>query len=106
MPRVIFPAPGGERRELEVPLGQSLMEAAIDNGVVGIVAECGGACSCGTCHAYIADVWLDRLPPVSDMEDMMLNVVLDRRANSRLACQIEMTAALDSLELFVADNES
>lgn len=106
MPRVIFHDKGGERRELEVPLGQSLMEAAIDNGIAGVVAECGGSCSCATCHAYIADSWLDKLPPVSDMEDMMLDVVLDRRANSRLACQIEMTEALDCLEIYVADNET
>ena len=106
MPRVIFLCSDGGRNELEVPVGHTLMEAAINNGVNGIVAECGGACACATCHAYVAEAWLDKLPALEDMEDAMLDAALDRRANSRLACQIEMTAALDGLEIQAADNES
>jgi len=106
MAQVIFHGSNGERNELEVPVGHSLMEAAIDNDVAGIVAECGGACACATCHAYVADVWLDKLPAISNMEDQMLDSVLDRRANSRLTCQIEMVESLDGLEIHAADNES
>jgi 2Fe-2S ferredoxin len=80
------------------------MEAAIDNGVAGIVAECGGACACATCHAYVADAWLPRLRPVEEMEDAMLDSAEDRRPNSRLTCQIEVTEELDGLEVFVARN--
>lgn len=105
MPHVIFYGSNGERNELEVPLGATLMEVAIDNDIVGIVAECGGACACATCHTYVAEAWLDKLPAVSNMEDGMLDAVLERRANSRLACQIEITAALDGLEIHAADNE-
>ena len=92
--------------ELDVTVGHSLMEAAIDNNVTGIVAECGGACACATCHAYVAEAWFDKLPVVSEMEDTMLDAVLDRRENSRLACQIEMTEALDGIEIHAADNEN
>ncbi len=106
MVRVIFHGSNGERSELDVPVGNSLMEAAIDNDVAGIVAECGGACACATCHAYVDEAWFDKLPPVSDMEDQMLDSVLDRRTNSRLTCQIEMSESLDGLEIRAADNES
>jgi len=105
MPHVIFYGSNGERNELEVSIGDSLMEVAIDNNIPGIVAECGGACACATCHSYVAEAWLDKLPAISDMEDGMLDAVLDRRDNSRLACQIEITAALDGIEVHAADNE-
>lgn len=105
MPRIIFHGSDGGRSELEVTIGNSLMEAAVDNGVAGIVAECGGACACATCHSYVAEAWLDKLPAISEMEDMMLDALPDRRVNSRLACQIEMTEVLDGLEIHAADNE-
>ncbi len=82
------------------------MEAALDNAVAGIIAECGGACACATCHAYVADDWLGRLKPMEDMEDAMLDTAADRRPNSRLLCQIEVTPDLDGLEVVVAPNES
>ncbi len=104
MPRVIFHGADGRRNELDVTVGHSLMEAAVDNSVAGIVAECGGACACATCHAYVFENWLDRLPAVTGMEDTMLDTVRDRQANSRLMCQIEMTEALDGLEILAADN--
>jgi 2Fe-2S ferredoxin len=81
------------------------MEAAIDNGVEGIVAECGGACSCATCHVYVDPQWSGRLPPPHAQEDGMLDCVLDRRPNSRLSCQIKLTEDLDGLVLRVADTQ-
>ena len=71
-----------------------------------MVAECGGACACATCHAYVGDAWVAKLKPMDDMEDAMLDAALDRRPNSRLSCQIEVTGELDGLELTVADNGS
>ncbi len=106
MPRVIFHGTNGVQNELDVTAGSTLMEAAIDNNVVGIVAECGGACACATCHAYVAESWIDKLLIISEMEDSMLDGVTDRRSNSRLTCQIEMTEALDGLEIYAADNEN
>ncbi|MDG2155246.1 MAG: 2Fe-2S iron-sulfur cluster-binding protein [Gammaproteobacteria bacterium] len=105
MPKIIYVQRSGERQEVDVPVGHSLMEGAIDNTVSGIVAECGGACACATCHAYIAPEWLGKLPPLDDMEDAMLDAAADRRENSRLTCQIEVTEELDGLLLEVANND-
>lgn len=106
MPRIVYLTRDGQRREIDVEVGSTVMEGAIDNGVEGIVAECGGACACATCHAYIDEKWLDRLPPMEDMEDAMLDSAVERRSNSRLTCQIEVTPELDGLIVQVADNES
>jgi 2Fe-2S ferredoxin len=106
MPRVIFHDVNGQRIEAEVPAGNTAMEGALDNSVSGILAECGGACACATCHAYIAEDWLQRLKPVEEMEDAMLDTAVERRPSSRLLCQIEVTADLDGLEIFVARNEA
>jgi 2Fe-2S ferredoxin len=104
MPKVIFVDSEGARREIDVEAGNTIMEAAIDNDVPGIVAECGGACACATCHAYIDEDWVARLPEMDDMEDAMLDSALDRKANSRLTCQISMTDKLDGIEVVVAHN--
>jgi 2Fe-2S ferredoxin len=106
MPRVIFHDVDGQRIEADVAAGNTAMEGALDNGIAGILAECGGACACATCHAYIPGPWLGRLKPMEDMEDAMLDTANDRRPSSRLLCQIEMTPDLDGLEIFVARNEA
>lgn len=106
MPRVIFHDVDGQRIEADVSAGNTVMEAALDNGVTGILAECGGACACATCHAYVAEAWLPLLRPLEDMEDAMLDTAVERRSTSRLMCQIELTPELDGLEVFVARNES
>ena len=106
MPKITYVTSDGSRIEAEVEKGYSVMEGAINNNVDGIVAECGGACACATCHAYVGDAWVAKLKPMDDMEDAMLDAALDRRPNSRLSCQIEVTGELDGLELTVADNGS
>jgi 2Fe-2S ferredoxin len=106
MPRIVFIDRAGLRHEVSAPAGHTVMEAAVDNGIPGILAECGGACACATCHAFIEPAWVDRLPAPDDMEDAMLDTAADRRANSRLTCQIELHEALDGLTLVVAGNES
>ena len=105
MPTIIFIERDGEKKSVEVEPGYTVMEAAINNGVDGIVAECGGACACATCHSYIVESWLDKLPPMDDMEDSMLDAAYEREDNSRLTCQIEVTEELDGLIVRVADNE-
>jgi 2Fe-2S ferredoxin len=104
MPKIIYHARDGKVHEVEVDTGYTVMEGAIDNNVPGIVAECGGACACATCHSYIDDKWLETLPPMENMEDAMLESAQDRRENSRLTCQIEVTDELDGLVVNVADN--
>ncbi|MGI9309279.1 MAG: 2Fe-2S iron-sulfur cluster-binding protein [Gammaproteobacteria bacterium] len=106
MAKIIYRSRDGAAKEVDVDNGYTLMEGAVDNNVDGIVAECGGACACATCHAYIDDAWLAKLPTMDDMEDAMLDSAMDRRSNSRLTCQIEVSDALDGLSLEVADNES
>jgi 2Fe-2S ferredoxin len=90
--------PDGQRVEVQISDGWSLMQGAKAQGVQGIDAECGGACSCATCHCYVAADWLARLPPPAENEaQMLVNVAAERRVGSRLACQIKITAELDGL---------
>lgn len=102
MPKIVYIEPEGDRVEVEVEEGYSVMEGAIMNGVEGIEAECGGACSCATCHCYVNEDWWDRLPEMDVIEDSMLEAATDRRDNSRLTCQIPVTGELDGLVLKVA----
>jgi 2Fe-2S ferredoxin len=106
MPKVNFIDPAGRRHDIEVETGMTIMEAAVDNDVPGIVAECGGACACATCHAYIGEGWTTKLPAMEEMEDAMLDSAAGRKANSRLTCQLTMSDDLDGIEVFVAENES
>ncbi|NQV86057.1 MAG: 2Fe-2S iron-sulfur cluster binding domain-containing protein [Woeseiaceae bacterium] len=105
MPKIIYCTPDGTRHEVEVENGYSVMEGAINNNIGGIVAECGGACACATCHSYIDEAWLAKMPEMDDMEDSMLDAAFDRKANSRLTCQIEVSHELDGLIVHVAENE-
>ena len=105
MPKVTYIQPDGSERVVEARAGTTVMEAAIDNDVKGIVAECGGACSCATCHVYVDPAWAAKLGPADAQEDGMLGCVLDRRPTSRLSCQIVLTPALDGLVVQVADEQ-
>ena len=106
MPKVVYITGDGERHEVEVENGYSVMEGAINNNIDGIVAECGGACACATCHAYIDDAWFGKLAEMDDMEDSMLDAAYERKDNSRLTCQIELSDELDGLIVHIADNEA
>ena len=81
-------------------VGKSVMEAAIFNNVRGIAAECGGLCSCATCHVYVDPAWVGRLPPpAADEDDMLGFTAAPRLPESRLACQLRLDAGLDGLVL-------
>ena len=105
MPRVRFIQADGQTFEVDALSGDSVMETAIDNDVEGIIAECGGACSCATCHVYVDPDWLGKLPPPEPIEDGMLDCVLDRRQNSRLSCQIRVRDELDGITVNVPDSQ-
>ncbi|MEN7342279.1 MAG: 2Fe-2S iron-sulfur cluster-binding protein [Pseudomonadota bacterium] len=105
MPTVVFVDSDDNRKEVSVDVGYTVMEAAVNNGVDAILAECGGACACATCHGYIDAAWVDKLPEMDDMEDSMLDAAYERKDNSRLTCQIEMTDELDGLVVHVAQND-
>lgn len=102
MVKVIFMSCEGQARTIDARPGSTLMEAARDNGVQGVVAECGGACSCATCHVHVADDWVDRLPAMTATEADMLEFAdaLDER-RSRLSCQIVLNQGLDGLSVTV-----
>ncbi|MBK5104719.1 MAG: 2Fe-2S iron-sulfur cluster binding domain-containing protein [Burkholderiales bacterium] len=97
MPKVIYVEHNGTRHQVEVPAGLSVMRGAVDNGVPGIDADCGGECACATCHVYVDPAWLARTGERGVMEQSMLGVAAMTRDNSRLACQIAMSDALDGL---------
>ena len=97
MPKITFISFNGERRTVEVGAGTTLMRAATDNRVPGIDGDCGGNCACATCHVYIDPNWSDRAGARTTTEEDMLNIVAEPRGNSRLACQIMLTDALNGL---------
>ena len=97
MPKVIFVDHEGNKREIEAKPGTTIMEAAVQNLVPGIDADCGGACACATCHVYVDEAWFEKLKERDDMEDSMLDFAEDVRPTSRLSCQIQMTDELDGI---------
>jgi 2Fe-2S ferredoxin len=106
MPRIVFVLEDGERRIVDAPERLSVMLAAIDNGIPGIAAECGGACACATCHVYIDPADLERVPAPSRMErEMLEGVAAQKRPASRLGCQIAVSNALDGLVVHVPDRQ-
>ena len=89
---------GLTQHEVEVPNGLTVMEGARDNDIPGIEADCGGACACSTCHVYVDDAWVDRLPPREAMEEDMLDFAWEPDPEkSRLTCQLRVTDELDGL---------
>jgi 2Fe-2S ferredoxin len=97
MPKIKYIEHSGKEHEVDVPAGWSVMEGAVKNLIPGIDADCGGACACATCHVFVDQAWLDKLPAKQDMEETMLDFAPDMAANSRLSCQIKVTPALDGL---------
>lgn len=106
VPKITYVKPDGTEIVVQAQVGQTLMESAVKNGVSGIVAECGGACQCATCHVYVPDPWRERLPAVSAVEEAMLdNTLEERRPNSRLSCQIELRADFDGLVVYLPNRQ-
>ncbi|WP_101949081.1 2Fe-2S iron-sulfur cluster-binding protein [Mycobacterium sp. 3519A] len=102
MPKVVFITLDGAQRVVDANAGESVMSVAVRNGIPGIIGECGGNCSCATCHVYVDDEFASRVGGAKDMEDDLLDLgVADRRQTSRLSCQIAVTDALDGLTVHV-----
>jgi ferredoxin, 2Fe-2S len=101
----LMPA-GGVPVDLECRTGQSLMQAAVAANVPGIEADCGGMMTCATCHVYVREAFLSRLPDMTGDEDTMLDFTASaRRANSRLSCQIPLGEALDGLTVDLPESQ-
>ena len=97
MPQVTYIEHDGTEHRIELEEGLSVMRGAVDNGVPGIDADCGGECACATCHVYVDEEWLARTGRPGEQEASMLSFAATAQPNSRLSCQITMSAALDGL---------
>lgn len=105
MPQIKYITADGAEYEVDVPEGNSVMEGALDNMIDGIVAECGGSCTCATCHCYVDEAWLDKVGAPGEFEKDLLDMVLEPRDNSRLSCQIEVTPELDGLVVRLPESQ-
>ena len=97
MTKVIYKDFKGNTKTIEVENGLSVMEGAIQNEIPGIDADCGGGMACATCHVYVKEDWLDKLPKKEDGEEDMLDMAFEPKQNSRLSCQLTVSDDLDGL---------
>jgi 2Fe-2S ferredoxin len=107
MPKITYIEPSGQTLLVDVPVGHTVMEGGRDAGVEGIVAECGGACACSTCHVYVQPDWFDRLPPRESMEEDMLDFAPGMEPErSRLGCQLRVTPDFDGLVVTIPEEQA
>ena len=100
MPKITFIEHDGTTHEVEAEIGSTVMEAALKNDIGGIVAECGGGCTCATCLVHVDEAWSPIVGPPSSEEDQMLDAAFELKPTSRLSCQIKVTEALDGLIVY------
>ncbi|WP_422443711.1 MULTISPECIES: 2Fe-2S iron-sulfur cluster-binding protein [unclassified Endozoicomonas] len=105
MPLIQFVTHDGNQYEADIDSGSTLMQGAVDNMIDGILAECGGACSCATCHCYIDEGWIEMVGPAEGMEQEMLDVVREPRATSRLSCQVVVTDEMDGMVVHLPESQ-
>ena len=105
MVKIKYIAFDGTETEVEADDHLSIMSAAVNNGIPGIVAECHGACCCSTCHVYVDPAWYARLPEPTDHELDMLEFALDTKDTSRLGCQIKITDELEGLIVHTPESQ-
>ena len=99
MPKITYISHDGKKNVVEVPIGLSVMEGAVQNNIEGIDADCGGSMACATCHVYISENWFNKLTKIHDAEQDMLDMAYEPKKNSRLSCQIIVSDDLDGLEV-------
>ena len=97
MPKITYIENSGQSKTVEIENGLSLMEGAIQNNIPGIDADCGGSMACATCHVYVEEKWLDKIPKAEDGEVDMIDMAYEPKSNSRLSCQIIINDELDGL---------
>jgi 2Fe-2S ferredoxin len=105
MARVIFIQSDGAERPVDAPEGASLMSAAVANGVSGILADCDGGCSCGTCHVHVDPAWQARVGGRSTLEHAVLEYSEELQEGSRLSCQITVSPDLDGLIVRIPETQ-
>ncbi len=106
MAKITYIEHNGTKHEVEVATGMTVMEGARDNNIQGIEADCGGACACSTCHVYVDEAWVDRLPARDDMEVDMLDFAWEPdMLRSRLTCQVKVTDDLNGLIVHMPEKQ-
>ncbi|MCY1672348.1 2Fe-2S iron-sulfur cluster-binding protein [Novosphingobium sp. SL115] len=105
MPKIVVVNRAGEEQTVEADAGLSVMEAIRDNGFDELLALCGGCCSCATCHVYIDPAFADRVAPMSEDENDLLDSSDHRNETSRLSCQVQITGDLDGLRVTIAPED-
>jgi 2Fe-2S ferredoxin len=106
MPIVKFIEHDGAQHQVEVPVGDSVMQGAVNHGISGIAADCGGGLACATCHCYVDEAWTDRAGAPSETERQMLDATASpRKPNSRLSCQITVTDELSGLVVRLPESQ-
>lgn len=103
MPKVIYVVPDGSTHVVDVPVGQSVMDGSVRNNLPGIVAECGGSCSCATCHVHVDDEFAVLFGEPTDEERDLLEYAEGADSRSRLSCQLILTEECDGVRVTVAD---
>ena len=105
MAKITYIENDGKSHTVEVDNGLTVMEGAVQNNIPGIDADCGGSMACATCHVYVKEEWLDKLPSKEDGEEDMLDMAFEPKSNSRLSCQLIVSDELDGLEVNIPSKQ-
>jgi len=105
MPTLIYVESNGTSHRVEAGVGQNLMQVALNNMVPGILGDCGGVCSCATCHVMIDEPWIEKLPPMSETESFLIEGVPGAEAGSRLSCQIKVADSMGDMVIRLPEEQ-
>ena len=97
MPKITYVSHDGKKNTVEIPVGLTVMEGALQNNIQGIDADCGGSMACATCHVYVPENWFNKLEKAPDAEQDMIDMAYEPKKNSRLSCQIIVSNEIDGL---------
>ena len=105
MPKITYQDNKGNSKTIDVENGLTVMEGAIQNDIPGIDADCGGSMACATCHVYVEEKWLDKLPKPEEGEIDMIDMAFEPKKNSRLSCQLTVSDELDGLVVSIPSKQ-
>ena len=106
MAKITFIENSGTKKTIDVEKGLSVMEGAIQNNIPGIDADCGGSMACATCHVYVEEKWIDKIPKAEEAEVDMIDMAYEPKKNSRLSCQIIIVDELDGLVVTTPEKQT
>ena len=106
MPKITYLDNSGNNKTVDVDNGLSVMEGALQNNIPGIDADCGGSMACATCHVYVEEKWLSKLPKAEEAEVDMIDMAFEPKKNSRLSCQLIISDELEGLKVTTPEKQS